>query len=141
MILHLRDDAKEFLDEWRLRQIVRNYSDHIAVPILLQASARAPAAKDEAEPKAPEQINDASALWTRPKAEITDEQYKEFYHHVAHAFDDPWARLHVQAEGVVSYRRSCSCLARGRSISTTRSVASASSCTSGGCSSPRISKG
>ena len=52
----------------------------------------------------PEQINKANALWTRPKAEITDEQYKEFYHHVGHAFDDPWARLHVQAEGVVSYQ-------------------------------------
>jgi molecular chaperone HtpG len=106
VILHLRDDAKEFLDEWRLRQIVRNYSDHIAVPILLQADAKAngEAEKDEAEPKGPEQINDASALWTRPKSDITDEQYKEFYHHVAHAFDDPWARLHVQAEGVVSYQ-------------------------------------
>jgi molecular chaperone HtpG len=106
VILHLRDDAKEFLDEWRLRQIVRNYSDHIAVPILLQAAdqANGEAKKDEAEPKGPEQINDASALWTRPKSDITDEQYKEFYHHVAHAFDDPWARLHVQAEGVVSYQ-------------------------------------
>jgi molecular chaperone HtpG len=102
VVLKLRDDAKEFLDEFRLRQIVRSYSDHIAVPILLQGEA----AKDgeKAEPKEPEQINEASALWTRPKAEITDEQYKEFYHHVAHAFDDPWARLHVQAEGVVSYQ-------------------------------------
>ena len=54
--------------------------------------------------EAPEQINAASALWTRPKAEISDEQYKEFYHHVAHAFDEPWARLHVQAEGMVSYQ-------------------------------------
>ncbi|HSA82796.1 MAG TPA: molecular chaperone HtpG, partial [Geminicoccaceae bacterium] len=99
VILHLREDAKEFLDPWRLRQVVRSYSDHIAVPILLQGEAKA-----DGEPKAPEQINQASALWTRPKAEITDEQYKEFYHHVAHAFDDPWARLHVQAEGVVSYQ-------------------------------------
>jgi molecular chaperone HtpG len=105
VILHLRDDAKEFLDPYRLRQVVRSYSDHIAVPILLQGEARSDAAaKDAGEAKAPEQINRASALWTRPKAEITDEQYKEFYHHVAHAFDDPWARLHVQAEGVVSYQ-------------------------------------
>ena len=99
VILHLRDDAKEFLDPYRLRQVVRSYSDHIAVPILLQGEA-----KSDGEAKAPEQINEANALWTRPKAEITDEQYKEFYHHVAHAFDDPWARLHVQAEGVVSYQ-------------------------------------
>ncbi len=98
--LKLRDDAKEFLDEFRLRQIVRSYSDHIAVPILLQGEAKA----EDKEAEEPEQINQASALWTRPKAEISDEQYKEFYHHVAHAFDDPWARLHVQAEGVVSYQ-------------------------------------
>jgi molecular chaperone HtpG len=101
--LHLRDDAKEFLDEWRLRQIVRNYSDHIAVPILLEAKAKAEA-KDEDAARGPEQINQASALWTRSKSDITDEQYKEFYHHVAHAFDEPWARLHVKAEGVVSYQ-------------------------------------
>ena len=110
VILHLREDAKEFLDEWRLRQIVRNYSDHIAVPILLKGAPRAPdAAKDEGATddgaaKDPEQINQASALWTRSKSDITDEQYKEFYHHVAHAFDEPWARLHVKAEGVVSYQ-------------------------------------
>jgi molecular chaperone HtpG len=105
VILHLREDAKEFLDEWRLRQIVRNYSDHIAVPILLKGATKADdAAKEDAAAKDPEQINQASALWTRSKSDITDEQYKEFYHHVAHAFDEPWARLHVKAEGVVSYQ-------------------------------------
>jgi molecular chaperone HtpG len=104
--LHLRDDAKEFLDEWRLRQIVRDYSDHIAVPILLEGKAKTgdKAEGAEAAGKAPEQINQASALWTRAKSDITDEQYREFYHHVAHAFDDPWAKLHVKAEGVVSYQ-------------------------------------
>ena len=106
VILHLRDDAKEFLDEWRLRQTVRNYSDHIAVPILLRVNAKPDGEAQEGNgaAKAPEQINQASALWTRSKSEITDEQYKEFYHHVAHAFDEPWARLHVRAEGVVSYQ-------------------------------------
>jgi molecular chaperone HtpG len=103
VVLHLREDAKEFLDPFRLRQIVRSYSDHIAVPILLQEEKK-PDGEAEGEPKAPEQINEANALWARPKAEISDEQYKEFYHHVAHAFDEPWARLHVQAEGVVSYQ-------------------------------------
>jgi molecular chaperone HtpG len=106
VILHLRDDAKEFLDEWRLRQTVRNYSDHIAVPILLRVDAKPDGEAQEGNgaAKAPEQINQASALWTRSKSEITDEQYKEFYHHVAHAFDEFWARLHVRAEGVVSYQ-------------------------------------
>jgi molecular chaperone HtpG len=104
--LHLRDDAKEFLDEWRLRQIVRNYSDHIAVRILLKGEAKANGAAQDGNgaAKGPEQINEASALWTRAKSDITDEQYHEFYHHVAHAFDEPWARLHVKAEGVVSYQ-------------------------------------
>jgi molecular chaperone HtpG len=108
VVLKLRDDAKEFLDGYRLRQIVRSYSDHIAVPILLlgEAAQDGKEAEDlkEAAAREPEQINEASALWTRPKADISDEQYKEFYHHVAHAFDDPWARLHVQAEGMVSYQ-------------------------------------
>jgi len=105
VVLHLRDDAKEFLDEWRLRQIVRSYSDHIAQPILLKGEAKKGDGEAEAQaPAEPEQINQASALWTRPKSEITEEQYKEFYHHVAHAFDEPWARLHVQAEGMLSYQ-------------------------------------
>ena len=110
VILHLREDAKEFLDEYRLRHIIRSYSDHIAIPIMFQGEAK-PAEPKEGEEKSdetiipePEQINEASALWTRPKSEISDEQYKEFYHHVGHAFDEPWARVHVQAEGLVSYQ-------------------------------------
>jgi molecular chaperone HtpG len=107
VILHLRDDAKEFLDEWRIRQVARSYSDHIPQPILLVGDAKKKSGGEDeqaAEPAKPEQINEASALWTRPKNEITEEQYREFYHHVAHALDEPWARLHVQAEGVVSYK-------------------------------------
>ncbi len=110
VVLKLREDAKEFLDEYRLRHVVRSYSDHIAIPIMFQGEAK-PAEPKEGEEKSselvvpePVQINEASALWTRPKSEITDEQYKEFYHHVGHAFDEPWARLHVQAEGLVSYQ-------------------------------------
>ncbi len=110
VVLHLRDDAKEFLDEHRLRHIVRSYSDHIAIPIMFQGEATRGEPKEGEEastetiiPEA-QQINEASALWTRPKSEITDEQYKEFYHHVGHAYDDPWTRLHVHAEGLVSYQ-------------------------------------
>jgi len=110
VVLHLREDSKEFLDEYRLRHIVRSYSDHIAIPIFFQGEAKSSESKDGEEKTdelvvpEPEQINEASALWTRPKSEISDEQYKEFYHHVGHAFDDPWTRLHVQAEGLVSYQ-------------------------------------
>jgi len=110
VVLHLREDAKEFLDEHRLRHVVRSYSDHIAIPIMFQGEATSAEPKEGEEtsnetiiPEA-QQINEASALWTRPKSEITDEQYKEFYHHVGHAYDEPWARFHVQAEGLVSYQ-------------------------------------
>ncbi|MCH8036344.1 MAG: molecular chaperone HtpG [Proteobacteria bacterium] len=89
--LELKKGQEEFLDPLRLERIVRTYSDHIAVPVVL--------AKDGVE----ETLNAASALWTRPKSEISDEQYKEFYHHVAHAFDEPWLRLHFKAEGVIEY--------------------------------------
>jgi len=90
--LYLREDSREFLETFRLKAVVKRYSDHIAIPVLLKE-----ADKDE------EPINSASALWTRPKSEITPEQYKEFYHHVAHAFDEPWATLHYKAEGAIEY--------------------------------------
>jgi len=99
--LHLKDDAKDFLSEWKLKEIIRRYSDHIAFPILLEVKPKAGDTKTE--PKGPEKVNEGGALWTRPKSEITDEQYKEFYHHVAHAFDDPFARVHFTAEGQLSY--------------------------------------
>jgi molecular chaperone HtpG len=88
--LHMRADADEFLDPERLKLIVQQYSDHIALPILLGGERG-------------ETLNRASALWTRPKNEITAEQYKEFYHHVGHAFDEPWLTLHWRAEGKIEY--------------------------------------
>lgn len=99
--LHLKPDAKEFLDSWKIRQIVRTYSDHIGIPIMLEVRPKPGDTKTSLQE--PTQVNEASAIWTRPKGEISDEQYKEFYHHVAHAFDDPFARVHFTAEGVLSY--------------------------------------
>ena len=99
--LHMKAEAKEFLDSWKIREIVRTYSDHIGIPIILEHRPKAGDTKTNlAEPQ---QINEASAIWTRPRGEITDEQYKEFYHHVAHAFDEPFARVHFTAEGTLSY--------------------------------------
>ena len=89
--LKLKKGEEEYLDPERLRRIVKTYSDHIGIPVLL------------ADGEKEESLNDASALWTRPKSEIGEEQYKEFYHHVGHAFDDPWLRLHFKAEGVIEY--------------------------------------
>ncbi|MFC5355709.1 molecular chaperone HtpG [Azospirillum himalayense] len=89
--LHLREGDDEYLEEHRLSAIVRKYSDHIAIPILFGEG-------EEAKP-----LNSASALWMRSKNEITAEQYTEFYHHVGHAFDDPWLTLHWRAEGAIEY--------------------------------------
>ena len=91
ILLHLREGEDEYLDPARLSRIVKTYSDHVGLPILLDESGK-------------EQVlNTAAALWTRPKSEISPEQYKEFYHHVAHNFDDPWLILHNKAEGVFEY--------------------------------------
>jgi molecular chaperone HtpG len=93
--LSLKDDAGEYLEEATLRRIVKTYSDHIPFPIELLHPT-----KDE---DADTRLNEASALWTRNKSEVDEQQYKEFYHHVAHAFDDPWLTLHFRAEGVIEY--------------------------------------
>lgn len=101
VIVHLRggEEGEEsndgFLEAARLTGIVKRYSDHIPFPITLAETG-----KDEP----PAQVNMAAALWTRPKSEISADQYKEFYHHVGHAADDPWATLHFHAEGVIEYR-------------------------------------
>jgi molecular chaperone HtpG len=89
--LQMREGDEDYLEPHRIRQIVKTYSDHIALPIVL------------ADGNKEETINSASALWTRPRAEITAEQYKEFYHHVGHGFDEPWLTLHAKAEGVLEY--------------------------------------
>ncbi|MBM3572976.1 MAG: molecular chaperone HtpG [Alphaproteobacteria bacterium] len=90
--LHLRENEDEFLEATRLKHIIKTYSDHIAVPITVTGA-------DGKE----ETANAASALWTRAKNEITADQYKEFYHHVGHSFDDPWLTVHYQAEGTIAY--------------------------------------
>jgi molecular chaperone HtpG len=90
--LHMRDEAAEFLENWRLEQIVRTYSDHVAHPIMLALES------DTAR-----QINTGSAIWTRPKAEITPEQYKEFFSHLAGLSGDPALTIHYKAEGRTEY--------------------------------------
>ena len=94
VILHIKKETKEFLEPTRVENVVKTYSDHIAQPVILKA------VKEGGEDKT---LNSASALWTRDKKDITDDQYNEFYHHVGMAFDKPWLTLHNKAEGVVSY--------------------------------------
>ena len=105
IILYLRDDADEFLDGFRLRQIIKKYSDHIALPIIMprEESPASEAHKKSEVVAADETVNTATALWTRNKKDIKDEEYDEFYKHIAHDFDTPLARLHVRVEGRLEY--------------------------------------
>ncbi|MCC6210348.1 MAG: molecular chaperone HtpG, partial [Burkholderiales bacterium] len=97
VILHLREAEDELLGEWKLKAMVRKYSDHIAVPVIMKKDgSNNPAIEDET-------VNQASALWSRPKAEVTDEQYAEFYKHVAHDFQAPLAWTHNRVEGRQEY--------------------------------------
>ena len=116
--LYLREDSKEFADDWRVRSVIKKYSDHISVPVMMQEPP-APAGDDEdgadsdkddnkakAEPPAaPEYkaVNEATALWTRPRSEVSDDEYKAFYTHVSHDFEDPLTWSHNRVEGKLEY--------------------------------------
>ena len=91
VVLHVRGDAEEFLDPTRLEAIVRKWADHITVPITITRDG-----KDE-------KANEGTALWRKPRADVTEQSYKEFYRHLGHIFDDPWATLHWRAEGMLEY--------------------------------------
>ncbi|MEZ6196575.1 MAG: molecular chaperone HtpG [Planctomycetota bacterium] len=93
VLLHLRKDQREFLDESRIRFLVRRYSDYVEHPIVLRTE------KEEGEGPAFERINEGAALWKRPKADITDEQYEAFYRHLTHDWEAPAARTHFTIEG------------------------------------------
>ena len=105
VVLHLKKAEAEFLEEARLRRIVTTYSDHIAFPVVLLPGDDKGGDKTEGEEAAAEEqrLNSAAAIWARPKSEITDEQYTEFYHHVGQGFDEPWLRLHFRVEGKMEY--------------------------------------
>ncbi len=102
IVLHLKDGEEGFADGWKLRGIAKKYSDHIALPIEMRKES---AGEDKDAPAEPEweTVNRASALWTRPRNEIKDEEYKEFYKHIAHDFSDPLAWSHNKVEGKLEY--------------------------------------
>nr|MBP7954041.1 molecular chaperone HtpG [Nitrosomonas sp.] len=101
--LHLREDEDEFLNGMRLRNIIRKYSDHITLPIVMKKEEWSHENKKNQIIDEDETINQASALWARSKNDITDEQYQEFYKHVAHDFEPPLAYLHAKVEGKQEY--------------------------------------
>ncbi|MBT2775166.1 molecular chaperone HtpG [Halomonas sp. ISL-60] len=105
--LHLKEDAKEFADDYRLQNLVRKYSDHIEVPVRMP---KVETAKDDegnpiegSEVTTLETVNEATALWSRPKSEVSDDEYKAFYKHVAHDFSDPLTWSHNKVEGKLEY--------------------------------------
>ncbi|TVQ35681.1 MAG: molecular chaperone HtpG [Spirochaetaceae bacterium] len=105
VVLHLSDDGKEFATRWKLDEIVKKYSDHIAFPIYLHYTRTEydDKGKEKGKERKTEQVNNASALWKRPKSELKEEDYKEFYKTIAHDDDDPLLHTHTQAEGTLEY--------------------------------------
>ena len=102
IVLHLKSGEEEFADGWRLRNIIKKYSDHIALPIELPKE-QAAAEGEEAPAQEWEVVNRASALWTRPRTEIKDEEYQEFYKHIAHDYENPLSWSHNKVEGKLEY--------------------------------------
>lgn len=108
IILHLREEEKEYLDDWRLRSIITKYSDHISIPVHMfkeEVPERdgPDGEKIPAEPGKWEAINKATALWTRDKSDVSEEEYNEFYKHISHDFADPLAYSHNKVEGKTEY--------------------------------------
>ena len=107
IVLHLKADAQKFLDAWVLETAITKYSDHIAVPVYLWKEKTAETPKEGEKPAAPVfewvQVNDAKALWTINPRDVKDEQYKEFYRHLTHAYDDPLVWSHNKVEGELEY--------------------------------------
>ena len=111
--LHLKEEFKEYLDEWKIRSIVKKYSDYIQYPVVMDVTrTETPKGADGKEiegagtiEKTEEQtLNSMKAIWTRPKSEITEEEYQEFYKHVSHDYEDPFKTIHYSAEGISEFK-------------------------------------
>ncbi|WMS88179.1 molecular chaperone HtpG [Pleionea litopenaei] len=104
IILHLKDSEKEFLNDWRLRSIIGKYSDHISVPVQMLKPAEPAAEGEDPKPSTEfEAVNKATALWTRSKSDISEDEYKEFYKHISHDFTEPMSWAHNKVEGTQEY--------------------------------------
>jgi molecular chaperone HtpG len=105
IILHLTKDEAEFADDWRLRSVIKKYSDHISVPVLMKERKAPPAEGEEVDdtPAGYEAVNQATALWTRSRSDVKKAEYKEFYKHVSHDFDEPLTWSHNRVEGKLDY--------------------------------------
>ncbi|CAG9001167.1 MAG: Chaperone protein HtpG [Candidatus Celerinatantimonas neptuna] len=108
IVLHLRDEEEEFLNDWKLRSLVTKYSDHISIPVEMWKEGKPESEGDDgekipAEPGQWEAVNRAQALWTRSKSEVSDDEYKEFYKHISHDYSDPLIWSHNKVEGKQQY--------------------------------------
>ncbi len=105
IVMHLKEEEKDFADGWRLRSVIKKYSDHISLPIIMQKDATPAAEGEEEKPSEPEDetINKASALWTRSRSEVKDEEYAEFYKHISHDYEAPLTWSHNRVEGKLDY--------------------------------------
>ncbi|MDE0507750.1 MAG: molecular chaperone HtpG [Gammaproteobacteria bacterium] len=103
VMLHLKDDAKEFLESYRLRGIVKKYADHISIPVLMEEQQYGEDDEDGETEKMYEAVNEGKALWTRTRKEIKKKEYQEFYKHISHSFEDPLDWSHNHVEGKLEY--------------------------------------
>jgi molecular chaperone HtpG len=113
IVLHLKDDMKEYLDEWRIRSIVKKYSDYVQYPVTMDVTRSEPVRDADGkviegggniDKTTEETLNSMKAIWTRSKSEITEEEYQEFYKHISHDFDKPLTTIHYSAEGVSEFK-------------------------------------
>jgi molecular chaperone HtpG len=104
VILHLNTEAEEFASPWRVRSVIKKYSDHISVPVLMQEQ-KPPTEDEDSSDEAPswERVNEAKALWTRSRSEVSDDEYKEFYRHVSSDYQEPLSWSHNRVEGKLEY--------------------------------------
>jgi len=113
IVLHLKEEMKEYLDEWKIRAIVKKYSDYVQYPITMDITRSEPAkgvdgkvieGGGDIEKTTEETLNSMKAIWTRPKSDITDEEHEEFYKHISHDFEKPFRPIHFSAEGVSEFK-------------------------------------
>ena len=113
IVLHLKEDMKDFLDEWRIRSIVKKYSDYVQYPVVMDITRSEPVKDAEGkviegggtiDKTTEETLNSMKAIWTRPKSEISEDEYLEFYKHISHDYDKPLSTIHYSAEGVSEFK-------------------------------------
>ncbi len=113
IVLHLKEDMRDYLDEWKIKSIVKKYSDYVQYPICMDITRTEPAkgadgkvieGGGDIEKTVEETLNSMKAIWTRPKSEITEEDYEEFYKHISHDYDKPLRTIHFAAEGTSEFR-------------------------------------